>query len=239
MFTPRTPASTRTGTHPHPHAHARTHGGTRAGGATSAPLGPVRLGVHGSAHLASRLVSAAGHAQESVEYVPYDVTEPFAPLRAGRMDIMIVKYDPREADIALSEPVGFDGRAVLVGAHHPLAGRAAVSIEEVAKYEAFRCPGEFPPHVWDLVVPPRTPRGRAVRRVHPMTTLTAMTRLLRSTSAVHVSFQSLEAVVPPDIEVVPVHDLPPSPVTFAWLRDIEPPAHVRQFVADAERAAQR
>ncbi|MFB7785401.1 LysR substrate-binding domain-containing protein [Streptomyces vinaceus] len=209
--------------------------------ATLAPAAAttVRLGVHGSTHLASRLVAAAGHAPESVEYVPYEVTEPFGPLRAGAADIMIVKYDPLEPDLALSRPVGFDGRAVLAGAHHPLAGRASVSVEEVAEYGGFRCPGSFPAHVWDLVVPPRTPLGRPIRRVHAMTTLAAMAELLRSTYAVHLSFRSLDAVVPPDIKVVPVHDLPPSPVAFAWLRDTEPPEHVRRFVADAERAALR
>ncbi|MER7462181.1 LysR substrate-binding domain-containing protein [Streptomyces sp. NPDC097981] len=217
-----------------PSPHTRT-----SRGAAGTALRPVRLGVHGSTHLASCLVAAAGHPHASVEYVPYEVTEPFGPLRAGRMDIMVVKYDPLEPDIAVSRPVGFDGRAVLVGAHHPLAGRATVSVEEVAEYEGFRCPGDFPARVWDLVVPPRTPRGRAIRRVHAMTTLTAMADLLGSTSAMHLSFQSLDAVVPPDIKVVPVHDLPPSPVAFAWLRGTEPPAHVRQLVSDAERAAQR
>ncbi|MFK0231757.1 LysR substrate-binding domain-containing protein [Streptomyces vinaceus] len=207
--------------------------------AALAPAPAVRLGVHGSTHLASRLVAAAGHAPESVEYVPYEVTDPFAPLRAGAADIMIVKYDPLEPDLVLSRPVGFDGRAVLAGAHHPLAGRASVSVEEVAEYGGFRCPGAFPAHVWDLVVPPRTPLGRPIRRVHAMTTLTAMAELLRSTYAVHLSFRSLDAVVPPDIKVVPVHDLPPSPVAFARLRGSEPPEHVRRFVADAERAALR
>ncbi|MFE5540233.1 LysR substrate-binding domain-containing protein [Streptomyces sp. NPDC056492] len=207
--------------------------------ATATATRTVRLGVHGSTHLAARLVAAAGHAPESVEYVPYEVTEPFAPLRAGEADLMIVKYDPLEPDLAVSRPVGFDGRAVLVGSHHPLAGRASVSVEEVAEYGGFRCPGDFPAHVWDLVVPPRTPLGRPIRRIHAMTTLTAMARLLRSTYAIHLSFRSLDAVVPPDIKVVPVHDLPPSPVAFAWLRETEPPQHVRRFVEDAQRAALR
>ncbi|MFH0180594.1 LysR substrate-binding domain-containing protein [Streptomyces cacaoi] len=202
-------------------------------------LRPIRLGVHGSPGLASRIVAAAGHAPESVEYVPYDVTEPFEPLRAGRMDIMIVKYDPMEPDIALSAPVAHDGRAVLVGSHHPLADRASVSVEEAAAYEGFQCPGDFPPHVWDLVVPPRTPLGRTIRRIHPMTSMAALADRLRSTAALHVSFRSLDAVVPPDIKVVPVHDLSPAPVTLAWLRDARLAEHVPRFVADAERAARR
>ncbi|SEP92501.1 LysR substrate binding domain-containing protein [Streptomyces sp. yr375] len=202
-------------------------------------LRPIRLGVHGSPHLASRIVAAAGHPPESVAYVPYEVTEPFEPLRAGRLDVMIVKYDPLEPDVAMSAPVAHDGRAVLVGAHHPLAGRASVSVEEAAAYEGFECPGDFPPHVWNLVVPPRTPQGRPIRRVHPMTTMTALADRLRNSTALHVSFQSLDAVVPPDIKVVPVHDLPPAAVTLGWLREAELPEHVRRFVADAEQAAAR
>lgn len=220
-----------------PSPHTSTSKGT---GATGTPPRPIRLGIHGSPRLASRIVTAAGHPQTSVEYVPYEVTKPFDPLRAGHLDIMIVKYDPEEEpDIAVSAPVGFDGRAVLVGAHHPLADRATVSIEEAADYEGFLRPGDFPPGVWDLVVPPRTPQGRTIRRVHPMTTLTAMADLLRTTSAIHVSFQSLDAVAPPGIRVVPIHDLPPSPVALGWLRNTELPEHIRQFVADAERAARR
>ncbi|GAA1571268.1 LysR substrate-binding domain-containing protein [Streptomyces globosus] len=210
-------------------------------GAAPSPAAPrpVRLGVHGPPRQAERIAAAAGVPPSAVEYVPYEVAEPFAPLRAGLADLMLLKYDPLEPDIAVSGPVAFDGRAVLVGAGHPLAGRGEVSIEEVAEYEAFRCPGSFPAHVWDLVVPPRTPRGRTIRRVHPMTTLDALAELLRASLAVHVSFRSLEAVLPPDIAVVPVHDLPPSPVAFGLLRGVEPPGHVARFVAAAEPAAQR
>ncbi|AXE23340.1 LysR family transcriptional regulator [Streptomyces globosus] len=210
-------------------------------GAAPSPAAPrpVRLGVHGPPRQAERIAAAAGVPPSAVEYVPYEVAEPFAPLRAGLADLMLLKYDPLEPDIAVSAPVAFDGRAVLVGAGHPLAGRGEVSIEEVADYEAFRCPGSFPAHVWDLVVPPRTPGGRTIRRVHPMTTLGALAELLRSSPAVHVSFRSLAAVLPPDIEVVPVHDLPPSPVAFGRLRGVEQPEHVARFVAAAERAVQR
>ncbi|MFE0251249.1 substrate-binding domain-containing protein [Streptomyces sp. NPDC059010] len=205
----------------------------------AAPPPAVRLGIHGSPHLASRIVAAAGHPESSVEYVPYEVAEPFAPLRAGATDIMIVKYDPREPDIEVGAPVCRDGRAVLVGAQHPLAARESVSIEDVADYDGFQCPGDFPANVWDRVVPPHTPRGRTIRRRHPMTTVPALVDLLRNSTAMHVSFQSLDAVLPADIRVVPVRDLPPSPVAFAWLRGARLPDHVERFVGDAERAARR
>ncbi|MDT0269246.1 LysR substrate-binding domain-containing protein [Streptomyces sp. DSM 44915] len=211
-----------------------------------APAGPVRLGVHGPSDQAWRIVAAAGHPREAVRLVPYEVGEPFAALRAGRADLVLVKY-PRtlvthpgaEPDLAVSAPVQRDGRAVLVGTHHPLADRDAVSIEELAAFDAFACPGDFPPHVWDLVTPPRTPAGRTVRRVHRMTTFPALTALLRTTHAVHVSFRSLASVLPPGVRAVPVTDLPPAPVALAWLRTTQPPPHVRWLVTEAERAWQR
>ncbi|WP_406690563.1 LysR substrate-binding domain-containing protein [Saccharopolyspora sp. ID03-671] len=213
-------------------------GDASASGAAASPR-PLRLGIHGSTHLAARIVAAADHPVSSIEYIRYEVSEPFRLLRAGETDLMLVKYDPFDPDIALSQRVAWDGRAVLVGAHHPLAAQESVSLEQIADYEGFRCPGDFPPNVWDLVVPPHTWAGRAIRRTHTMTTVLALVERLRSTLAMHVSFQSLEAVLPPDIKVVPVHDLPPSPVALAWLRGTRLPERAWRFVRDAERAAER
>ncbi|MEU3754208.1 LysR substrate-binding domain-containing protein [Streptomyces olivoreticuli] len=199
----------------------------------------VRFGIHGAPHLATRIITAAGHRPEEVTFVPYDVAEPFRPLRERAVDVMIVKYGLREPDVAVSSPVAFDGRALIVGAGHPLADRDTVSVEEAARYDSFSCPGDFPPYVWDLVVPPYTPSGTPIRRVHPMTTVEGMVEILATTQAVHVSFQSLDAVLPSHIRAVPVHDLPAAPVTLAWLRDVELSPHAAALVADAERSAQR
>lgn len=200
---------------------------------------PVRLGIHGSPHLATRVLAAAGHSPHDVEFVPYDVAEPFRPLRDRALDIMIVKYGLREPDITLSRPVAFDRRALIVGADHPLADRDTVSVEEAARYDCFRCPGDFPPYVWDRVVPPYTPSGARIRRVHRMTTVEAMIDTLAAGRAVHVSFQSLDAILPPHIRAVPVHDLPPAPVSLAWLRDTDLSSQAAALVADAERGAER
>ncbi|WP_407288449.1 LysR substrate-binding domain-containing protein [Streptomyces sp. BP-8] len=206
------------------------------GGAAKHPVRPVRLGVHGSPRLAAELVAAAGHDRRHVEFVPYDVADPFGPLRADEMDVLIVKYPLHEPDLAFSEPVLFDDRALILGAHHPLATRATVSVEEAADYDTFSCPGDFPPYVWDQVVPPRTPGGRPVHRVHPMTTVAEMVDLLARSTTVHLSFHSLKDILPPHIRAVPLHDLPPAPVSLAWRRNTQLPLLVRQFVTDAERS---
>ncbi|MEU5434490.1 LysR substrate-binding domain-containing protein [Streptomyces sp. NPDC020719] len=204
-------------------------------GAPGAP--PVRLGIHGSPHLASAIVRAAGRAESDVRMVGYDVEDPFRGLRAKELDVMIVKYGPREPDLAVSRPVAYDPRAAIVGAHHPLATRASVSVEELADYDAFRRPGTFPASVWDEVVPPRTPAGRAIPRRHDMGTVRGLMELLARTDAVHISFQSLDTITPPHIKVVPIEDLPPAPVALAWLREPGPAAHIRQFITDAENGS--
>ncbi len=204
--------------------------------AANRPARPLRLGVHGAPRLAAELVAAAGHDRRDVEFVPYDVTDPFGPLRAGEMDVLIVKYPLHEPDLAVGRPVLFDDRALILGAHHPLATRATVSVEEAADYDTFSCPGDFPPYVWDRVVPPRTPGGRPIRRVHPMTTVAEMVDLLARSTTVHLSFDSLKDVLPPHIRAVPLHDLPPAPVSLAWLRDARLPSPIRQFITDAERS---
>jgi DNA-binding transcriptional LysR family regulator len=199
----------------------------------------IRFGVHGSSHLAEQIITAAGHGLERVEFRHYDVVEPFRLLRGGDLDVMIVKYTLREPDVVYSRPVAFDGRAVIVSADHPLAARDAVSVEEVTAYDAFQCPEGFPPYVWDEVVPPATPAGTPIRRVHPMTTIEAMVAILAGTDAVHVSFRSLDPVVPPHIRVVPVHDLPAAPVALAWLRGTELSAEAVALIRDAERCGER
>jgi hypothetical protein len=201
-----------------------------------APTTPV-IGIHGSADIALRVLRAAGWAASAVRLRPYDVRDPFRGLRAGEQHLMIVKYAVREPDLAISRPLTEDARAVLVGAHHPLAERTSVTLEDVAGHPAFRCPANFPADVWDQVVPPRTPAGRAIHRTHPMTTLDRMVEVLTTTRAVHVSFASLETVVPEGIRVIPVRDLPPAPVALCWLRAAPLPAAAARLVADAEAGA--
>src|ERR1700738_161976 len=123
---------------------------------TAAPAPPIRFGIHGSPVLAIGILRDARHDEGQVRWCGYDVADPFRGLRAGETDVMIVKYAVHEADLAVSRPVAHDPRAVLLGVHHPLAGRSSVSLDDLADYDAFECPGEFPADVWDQIVPPHT-----------------------------------------------------------------------------------
>ena len=201
---------------------------------TDAPA-RIRLGYHGSVSAARRIVRAAGRHDDEVELREYDLADPFAALRGGRLDVMIVKYAQREHGLTYSAVLGAEPRAAVLGARHPLAGRDSVGIEELADFDSFRCPGVFPADVWDQVVPPRTPAGRPIRRRYELTDVPTMIDILTRGTAVHISLLSLADIAPPTIAVIPIHDLPPAPVGLAWLRD-RPPGPVRDFVSAAEHA---
>ncbi len=68
---------------------------------SSTPVTSLRIGIHGSSAQAERIVAACGFDPSRVSYVPYDVREPFRPLRAGELDVMLVKFALREPDLVV------------------------------------------------------------------------------------------------------------------------------------------
>lgn len=206
---------------------------------TTTDTGVIRFGYHGSAAVAFHIIGLAGWDEAAVRLSEYDVADPFTGVRADELDLMIVKFGLREPDLVTSRVLTEDARAVVVGAGHPLAARASVSVEELADHDTFARPGAFPEYVWDEVVPPRTPAGRPIRRIHLVTAIPEMMGLVARGEAVHISLLSLADIAPPSIRVVPIHDLPPAPVTVAWRRGRELPEHVRTFITTAEAEASR
>jgi DNA-binding transcriptional LysR family regulator len=200
-------------------------------------LSPLRFGYHGSTEVPAAIARAAGRSDDEVVLTEYAVADPFRELRAGELDMMIVKFTIREPDLACSGVLATDARAAIVGAHHPLAARASVSIEELAEFDSFACPGTMPDYVWDEVVPPVTPGGRPIRRSHQMSTTGSMIDLVSNAGAMHISLLSLAHIAPPSVRLVPIHDLPPAPVAVAWVVG-EADGRVRDFVAAAEKAAE-
>jgi hypothetical protein len=183
---------------------------------------PIRFGYHGSTVLAQQFIAAGGLSPDQVRLAEYDVADPFRVLRAGRLDVMIVKFRLAEPDLLATAVLAHDERAVIVRARHPLTSgdSDSVSVEEVARYDGFHRPGAMPDYVWDEVMPPTTPAGRPLRRVHEVTSTTEMMRTIAGSDAMHLSLRSLADVAPPSVRVVPVHDLPPAGVSIAWSRHL-------------------
>jgi DNA-binding transcriptional LysR family regulator len=197
---------------------------------------PIRFGYHGSAEMPREIAAAAGRGEQDYELFEYDVSQPFRELRSGDLDVMIVKFTPETPDLVCSAPVAGDVRAAVISANHPLAGQESVSIEDFADCSGFRCPGTMPMEVWDEVVPRTTPSGRPIHREFELTSTADLMELVASSAAIHITVLSLAEVAPPSVRVVPIHDLPPAPVSLARLRGNNDP-RVADFVRDAELAA--
>jgi DNA-binding transcriptional LysR family regulator len=175
----------------------------------------IRLGYHGSPHVAQGL---SARSTQDVELVEYDVANPFRALRSRDVDVMLVRFGVDEPDLETGDVVGQDARAAVVSSAHPLATRITVSIEDVAAYAAFERPGTFPEALWDLVVPAETPLGQPIRRVHRAASVQEMLQLVATSKAVHISLVSLMHIAPSGIRVIPIDDLDPAPIMFAWRR---------------------
>lgn len=201
------------------------------------PTPSIRLGYHGSPSIATRILHQAGRTESDARPSQYDIADPFRALLEDQLDVMIVKFGVDEPALRCSKTLGYEPRAAVVRAQHPLAARDSISIEEVAAYSVFDRPGVFPASIWDEVVPPRTASGRELRRRHRVATVPEMMALIASSDAVHVSLASLAEIAPPSIRIVPIHDLPPAPVALAWRRGIELPAHVQSFIEAAQQGA--
>ncbi|WP_225834568.1 LysR substrate-binding domain-containing protein [Streptomyces sp. NK08204] len=198
---------------------------------------PIRFGYPSSPRTALDILASAGLSEDRAVLAPYDLADPFSALRRGELDVSVVKFGPQEPDLVTSKVLHFEPRAVVVSARHPLAGRDTVSVEEIAAYDAFERPGDFPEYLWDDIVPRRTPQGRPIHRRHRVNGIPEMMALVVQSDAVHLSVASLADMAPPAIRVVPVHDLPPAPVCLAWYRHAELPGHVARFIAAAEAAS--
>ncbi|MFJ3899493.1 substrate-binding domain-containing protein [Streptomyces sp. NPDC090083] len=198
---------------------------------------PIRFGYPSSPRTAQEILASANVSEDRAVLAPYDLADPFSALRRGELDVIVVKFGPQEPDLVTSKVLQFESRAVIVSADHPLAGHDTVSVEDVAAYDAFERPGDFPEYLWDEIVPRRTPQGRPIHRRHRVNGIPEMMAVVMRSEGVHLSVASLADLAPPAIKVVPIHDLPPVPVCLAWYRHTELPGNVARFIAAAEAAS--
>ncbi|MFC9971011.1 LysR family transcriptional regulator [Spirillospora sp. NPDC127200] len=146
--------------------------------------------------------------------------DPFGPLRTGQVDIAILWLPVREPDLTVG-PVLFTEPIVLcVPADHPLAGRAAVSQEDLADQVVIDTPM---PRYWrEAVLPSHTPSGRPIAVGPKVADILEAIAVVASGEAVTpVHAQTERYFNRPDITYVPVHDAPLAHWALIWRSDTE------------------
>jgi hypothetical protein len=84
-------------------------------------------------------------------------------------------------------------------------------------------PPTIPPAVYDLIVPPRTPSGRPIRRTQPVQTINEILSLVARGRIVHPTSSTVPIFNRDDIILIPIDDLPPLPLGLVWCTSRENP----------------
>jgi hypothetical protein len=98
-----------------------------------------------------------------------------------------------------------------------------VSVEDLAGEEVALFPSSTPPGVYDLLVPPRTPSGRPIRRTQPVQTINEILSLVARGRIVHPTSSAVPIFDRDDVVLIPIDDLPPIPLGLVWCTSRENP----------------
>ncbi len=84
-------------------------------------------------------------------------------------------------------------------------------------------PPTIPPAVYDLIVPPRTPSGRPIRRTQPVQTINEILSLVARGRIVHPTSSTVPIFNRDDIVLIPIQGLSPIPLGLVWCTSREGP----------------
>jgi len=173
----------------------------------------------------SRLIAAfqARYPGCEVRLQEVETFDAYRPLRRGDVDVLCNWLAVDEPDLTAGTAFAHYERAVAVCATHRLAGNQAVSIEDLAEEEVALLPATIPPAVYDLLVPPRTPSGRPIRRTQPAQTLNEILSLVARGRIVHLTSSAIPVFDRDDVTLIPIDDLPPLPMGLVWCAGRENP----------------
>ncbi|MFD3534134.1 LysR family transcriptional regulator [Streptomyces sp. NPDC058664] len=159
--------------------------------------------------------------------------DPFAPLRAGEIDLLLTWLPVEEPDLTVGPVLFTEPRVALVATDHRLAGRSSVTLEAFADHGVVGPDGPQPDYFENAFVPFSAPSGRAIERRFPVTTLDQLYTLVAAGEVIHLlGDQVTRFYARPDITYLPVRDTPFLRWGLVWRSDNDSPL-VRAFVRTA------
>ncbi len=194
--------------------------------------GVFRLGIYGIAggpHLAAIIdVFEARHGNCELRISELPFPDPLGPVRRGEVDVLALRLPIDRPDITIGPILSREPRVLAVAREHPLAGRARVSIEDVADYSV--APLDGPEELIEELVPSRTPSGRPIRRARQPRTPYEVVALIARGKIVHPTVPSFaDYLGHPNVVYIPVTDLKPSRTALVWPRGSTDP-RLREFI---------
>ena len=173
----------------------------------------------------SRLVSVfqARYPACEVRLAEVETFDAYRPLRRGDIDVLCNWLAVDEPDLVAGAAFAYYQRALVVAATHRLARQRTVSVEDLAEEEVALLPPSTPSAVYDLLIPPRTPSGRPIRRTRPAQTVNEVLSLVARGRIVHPTSSTIPIFNRDDVTLVPIGDLPALPLGLVWCASRENP----------------
>ena len=173
----------------------------------------------------SRLTAAfhARYPRCEVRLQEVETFDAYRALRRGDVDVLCKWLAVDEPDLTAGTAFAYFPRALAVAPAHRLAAKPAVSVEDLASEEVALLPPTTPSAVYDLLIPPRTPSGREIRRTQPVQTINEILSLVAQGRIVHPTSSAVPIFDRNDVVLVPISDLPPLPLGLVWRTSRENP----------------
>jgi DNA-binding transcriptional LysR family regulator len=213
--------------------------------ASGRPSGRLRLGTFepcsAGPHLTS-IISAFEAEHPDCEVEVSEIThgaDPLEALRSGAVQLMAIRLPLDAPDLAIGPVLTRERRVLAVARTHPLAGRASVTLEDVAEHRVTDCFG-VPPTIMRAFVPASTPSGRALRRIErsPVKPFEVASLVARG-KIVHPTVPSFaDFFGQPEITYRPLTGLPPLESALVSRRG-DPDPRVAAFARAAESVLAR
>jgi DNA-binding transcriptional LysR family regulator len=202
----------------------------------------LRLGADNAASIGPRLLAAIeayerGVPGRAVRIVDVSAADLLGALRRDEVDVVIARLPVDEPDLVVGPVMAHEARLLAVAADHPLAGRADVSVDDIADYDVGWTDGLFPTP-GEAFFPSRTPAGRPIRLVRlGIEDINELIVTIARGRIIHPTISSFAAHHGhPGVTYVPIVDVPPAPAALVWRRDGSAPA-LREFIDVARSAA--
>jgi DNA-binding transcriptional LysR family regulator len=168
--------------------------------------------------------------------------------RAPYGDALLASWLPHgQPDIVVGPTLTREALFLGVAQDHPLAGRKAVSIEQVADYRVVPMEEVQPEELVEAWIPRKTPGGRTIARLRvpfaqmaredPGELRSRISWWIRTGEIVHPAMEPTAAIHGPGIAWVPISDMAPLRSALVWPRG----AHdlkLREFIRVAREVLQ-
>ncbi|SEG69789.1 DNA-binding transcriptional regulator, LysR family [Thermomonospora echinospora] len=212
----------------------------RARAAARGVDGTLRVGFVGTPNAAVMGTVLAfqegGHGTE-VEVVELPLADPFGQVRSGEVDAAFVCLPVAEPGLVVGPTFPAQPVTVAVSRTHPLAGRAAVHVEELADHPLIQIADPAPRYWAEIFSPAVTPAGRPIPRGPVVATLQeALTMIAAGRGGLLFCASTAAYHCRPDTTFVPVEGLPESRFGVVW-RCAGENARIRALACAATAAA--